>query len=158
MDRAEVIAVLTVEVLVLGSLPPAAPSCLVCLVVIAGVGREGDMRIPLDKKAAALPDPPLTVPLDLAPDKGSASLTVWGADAPLDSRVASPLKWGAGFPLELGLVRVCLGDSWVPLEGDDDGASSVPCTAPDRPTLAARATDFAESADANELIPAAPDL
>ncbi len=49
-----------------------------------------------------------------------------------------------------------LGDLWVQLERDDDGASSVPCAAPDGPALATGATGFAESADANEPTPTAP--
>ncbi len=55
-------------------------------------------------------------------------------------------------------MRGCLDDSWVRLERDDDGASSAPCAAPDEPNLATEATEFAESADANEPTPAAPGL
>ena len=163
-DRAEFIAVFTVEVLALGSLVRAAPPCLVCLVAVAKAGTAGDLRLPLDKKAADVPDPSFTDPLDPALGEESASPTVWGADSPLESRAISPLSWEARIPLELGLVRGCLGDLLVQLERDDDGANGARCAAPNGPTPATGATgaaesaESAESADANELIPAAPDL
>lgn len=119
---------------------------------IAEAGPAGDLRMPPDKKGATVPEPAFTGPLDPVLDEGSACPLTWAADPPLDSRAFRPLRLRARLPLELGLVRGCLG------ERDDDGVNGAPCAAPYGPTPATGTTGFAWSADANELIPVASDL